>query len=85
MIYVNDPKLMHFSYLRYLENQIRAEYGFLRNTHSDCDEGQEGIALPRLAISIQRSVFADGFKFLEQFNITLPLKSQFISAPEASL
>lgn len=29
MIYVNDPKLMHFSYLRYLENQIRAEYGFL--------------------------------------------------------
>jgi GTP-binding protein len=29
MIYVNDPKLMHFSYLRYLENQFRAEYGFL--------------------------------------------------------
>jgi GTP-binding protein len=29
MIYVNDPKLMHFSYLRYLENRIRAEYGFL--------------------------------------------------------
>ena len=29
MIYVNDPKLMHFSYLRYLENQLRAEYGFL--------------------------------------------------------
>ncbi len=29
MIYVNEPKLMHFSYLRYLENQIRAEYGFL--------------------------------------------------------
>jgi GTP-binding protein len=29
MIYVNNPKLMHFSYLRYLENQIRAEYGFL--------------------------------------------------------
>ncbi len=29
MIYVNDPGLMHFSYLRYLENQIRAEYGFL--------------------------------------------------------
>jgi GTPase len=29
MIYVNDPKLMHFSYLRYLENQIRAAYGFL--------------------------------------------------------
>lgn len=29
MIYVNDPKLMHFSYMRYLENRIRAEYGFL--------------------------------------------------------
>ncbi len=29
MIYVNEPKLMHFSYLRYLENQIRAHYGFL--------------------------------------------------------
>ena len=29
MIYVNDSKLMHFSYLRYLENQIRKEYGFL--------------------------------------------------------
>ncbi len=29
MIYVNEPKLMHFSYLRYLENQIRAQYGFL--------------------------------------------------------
>lgn len=29
MIYVNEPKLMHFSYIRYLENQIREEYGFL--------------------------------------------------------
>lgn len=29
MIYVNEPKLMHFSYIRYLENQIRSEYGFL--------------------------------------------------------
>ena len=29
MIYVNDPTLMHFSYLRYLENQIRAEHGFV--------------------------------------------------------
>jgi GTPase len=29
MIYVNEPSLMHFTYLRYLENQIRAEYGFL--------------------------------------------------------
>jgi GTP-binding protein len=29
LIYVNDPSLMHFSYRRYLENQIRKEYGFL--------------------------------------------------------
>ena len=29
MIYVNDPKLAHFSYRRYLENQLRAEYSFL--------------------------------------------------------
>lgn len=29
MIYVNEPSLMHFTYLRYLENQIRAEYGFI--------------------------------------------------------
>jgi GTP-binding protein len=29
MIYVNDPKLMHFSYMRYLENCLRAEYGFM--------------------------------------------------------
>jgi GTPase len=29
MIYVNDPKLMHFTYMRFLENRIREEYGFL--------------------------------------------------------
>ncbi len=29
MLYVNDPKLAHFSYLRYLENCIRREYPFL--------------------------------------------------------
>ncbi len=29
MIYVNEPSLMHFTYMRYLENQIRAEYSFL--------------------------------------------------------
>jgi GTPase len=29
LIYVNEPKLMHFTYMRYLENQIREEYGFL--------------------------------------------------------
>jgi len=29
LIYVNEPKLMHFSYLRYIENQIREQYNFL--------------------------------------------------------
>ncbi|HEX2696137.1 MAG TPA: ribosome biogenesis GTPase Der, partial [Anaerolineales bacterium] len=29
MVYVNDPKLMHFTYQRYLENRLREEYGFL--------------------------------------------------------
>jgi GTPase len=28
MIYVNDPKLAHFTYMRYLENRLRAEYSF---------------------------------------------------------
>ncbi|MCL6638617.1 MAG: ribosome biogenesis GTPase Der [Firmicutes bacterium] len=28
ILFVNDPDLMHFSYLRYLENQIRRAYGF---------------------------------------------------------
>lgn len=29
LIYVNHKHLMHFSYLRYLENRLRAEYGFM--------------------------------------------------------
>ena len=29
LIYVNDPKLAHFSYRRYLENRLREEYSFL--------------------------------------------------------
>lgn len=29
MLYVNDPKLAHFSYLRFLENRIREEHDFL--------------------------------------------------------
>lgn len=28
MLFVNDPSLAHFSYLRYLENQLRKEYPF---------------------------------------------------------
>ena len=29
LIYVNEPKLMHFTYIRYLENQIRERHNFL--------------------------------------------------------
>ena len=29
LVYINDPKLMHFSYMRYLENRFRQEYGFV--------------------------------------------------------
>jgi GTP-binding protein len=29
LIYVNDPKLAHFSYLRFLENRLRESYPFL--------------------------------------------------------
>jgi GTPase len=29
LLYVNDPELAHFTYLRYLENRIREEYSFI--------------------------------------------------------
>ena len=29
LIYVNDPKLAHFSYTRFLDNQIRKHFGFI--------------------------------------------------------
>lgn len=29
LIFVNDPRLLHFSYMRYLENRLRAAYGFV--------------------------------------------------------
>jgi GTPase len=29
VIFVNDPEIIHFSYKRYLENQIREKFGFL--------------------------------------------------------
>ena len=28
ILFVNDPDLMHFSYKRYIENQIRKTYAF---------------------------------------------------------
>lgn len=29
VFFVNDPKLLHFGYRRYLENRLRAEFGFM--------------------------------------------------------
>ena len=29
LMYVNDPKLGHFSYMRYLENRLRERYAYL--------------------------------------------------------
>jgi GTP-binding protein len=29
LLYVNDPRLVHFTYKRYLENRMREVYGFL--------------------------------------------------------
>jgi GTP-binding protein len=29
LLYANDPKLAHFTYIRFLENRIRDVYGFL--------------------------------------------------------
>ncbi len=29
LLFVNDPTLMHFTYIRFLENRIREEYGFV--------------------------------------------------------
>jgi len=29
VLFVNEPKLMHYSYLRYLENQLRENFGFV--------------------------------------------------------
>lgn len=29
MLFVNDPSLLHFTYMRFLENRIREEYGFI--------------------------------------------------------
>jgi GTP-binding protein len=28
VVFVNDPELMHFSYLRFLENKLRETFGF---------------------------------------------------------
>jgi GTP-binding protein len=29
LLFVNDPSLLHFTYMRFLENRLRAEYGFV--------------------------------------------------------
>jgi GTP-binding protein len=28
VLFVNDPEIVHFSYLRYLENQLRKRYAY---------------------------------------------------------
>lgn len=42
VLFVNNPKLMHFTYLRYLENQIRAEYSFLGTPIKLAVKGRDG-------------------------------------------
>ncbi len=42
LIYVNDPKLAHFSYRRYIENQLRDEYGFLGTPIRIVMKGKKG-------------------------------------------
>ena len=42
VMFVNNPKLMHFSYLRFLENRIRAEYGFLGTPIKLAAKGRKG-------------------------------------------
>jgi GTP-binding protein len=45
VLFVNDPELMHFAYQRYLENRIRAVFGFagvrLRIVTRHRDEGDD--------------------------------------------
>jgi len=42
LIYVNDPKLAHFTYLRYLENQFREQVGFLGTPIRIVMKGRDG-------------------------------------------
>jgi len=42
LIYVNDPKLAHFTYLRYLENQFRDQVGFLGTPIRIVMKGRDG-------------------------------------------
>ncbi len=42
LIYVNDPKLAHFTYMRYLENQIRDQVGFLGTPIRIVMKGRDG-------------------------------------------
>ncbi len=48
ILFVNDPDMMHFSYKRYIENQIRKTYSFegtpIRIFARKADEKQEGTA-----------------------------------------
>ena len=52
LLYVNDPKLAHFSYLRYLENRIRESSQLPGHTHPPGHPRQE---LRFLSVSTQTS------------------------------
>ncbi|MGH2456941.1 MAG: ribosome biogenesis GTPase Der [Candidatus Limnocylindria bacterium] len=60
VIFVNDPELIHFSYRRYLENRIRAEYGFLGTPirlilrARESEESARRAARPRRASTARR-------------------------------
>jgi predicted GTPase len=57
VFFVNDPELLHFSYRRYLENQLRNVFGFegtairlqfrARTTDRGEDDEKKGKAKPR--------------------------------------
>jgi hypothetical protein len=39
--FVNDEELMHFSYLRHLENKMREAFGFDRDSHQDAGQNEK--------------------------------------------
>jgi GTP-binding protein len=60
VVFVNDPAIVHFSYKRYLENRIRAEYGFLGTPirlilrQRESEESARRSAKPRKRVSRKR-------------------------------
>jgi len=60
VVFVNDPEIVHFSYKRYLENQIREKYGFLGTPirlilrQRESEEAARKSARPRRTSSTRR-------------------------------